>query len=473
MKIDLQPKSLMAILLILTMVFSLVGYSSEATAEKPLNPNPTIISENIKTEDILTEDILTEHITEENYLQEMVVAEDAITEMLLSEKTISEVLLCKTIYVPQENIEEFSEHSQTTHLFGEGVDISSVLTKVAVGTGVIVTLTVLKVSNFAEPIASIVVAAADSSLKFGAGGAAIGSVFGGLTGAADEVDKTGRSSAVIGFATATAGLILSIVSLATVIPSVGTTTVTTAAGIKLVIAGVSVLAATTMEAKAGYDAVKTFTTTDAEKIDWNNINWNDVGVSAAEQAINNGADGYVWGSIIGAVYGGAEGYDFYQKYNTPYTSYNARYVQTPKDGDRGHWTGTRGESEYVLNEPIELPDGTKITKVRYQNCVPDFSEYQIAQVKIKSMTNSRAKNFRQARQVLRDYWNEIEFNGEKHWTLEKIIEYEDGFNLTWHEMSNMESMQMVPFEVNDTFGHCGGVAEYNAMIGLEAVDEFE
>ena len=167
----------------------------------------------------------------EIYIEELVIAEERIEEMLLEEETINEVLICKTIYVSQENIDEFSEHSQTSGLFGDKVDLSSVLTKVAVGTGVIVTLVVVKVSGLSDPIASVVVAAADKSLQFGAGGAAIGSLFGGLTGAANEIDSTGRTSAVIGFATATVGLILATVSLIAEIPSGGSTTITTAAGI--------------------------------------------------------------------------------------------------------------------------------------------------------------------------------------------------------------------------------------------------
>jgi hypothetical protein len=31
----------------------------------------------------------------------------------------------------------------------------------------------------------------------------------------------------------------------------------------------------------------------------------------------------------------------------------------------------------------------------------------------------------------------------------------------------MESMQLVPYDVNHTFTHLGGVAEYNAMTGQE------
>ena len=72
---------------------------------------------------------------------------------------------------------------------------------------------------------------------------------------------------------------------------------------------------TNPSAMAGYNMVKKLTTTDSHDIDWNNIDWNKVGVSAAEQALNNAADGFVWGSVIGAINGGVEGYQKYEKFN--------------------------------------------------------------------------------------------------------------------------------------------------------------
>ena len=436
------------------------------------------IVENIETENIETEEILTEHISSEIYLEELILAENKISELLLEEETISEVMLCKTIYVPQEHIEEFGKHSQIAALFGENVDFSSVMKKVAVGTGVIITLAVVKKAGLPDPIASAVVAAADKSLKFAEGGAAIGSLFGGLTGATDEIDSSGRTSAVLGFAMAAAGLILSAVSLVAEIPSGGSTTITLAAGIKLVIAGVSVVAATGTTAYAGYNAIKTFTSTDSTDIDWDSIDWDKVGVSAAQKAIDNGSAGYMWGSIVGAVYGGAEGYDYYQKYNTPYSKYKARLDQTPKDDEFGHWTGDRGESEYVYdktttikigNETYEIKAGTKVT---YKNGVPDFSPFQEAQVKIPNMTKSRSSNFRQADEALAEYWTRIKHNGQ-NWTARDVEAYRTSKGLTWHEMNNMESMQLIPTEVNGGFGHLGGVGEYKAMIGEEGVTDFD
>ena len=148
----------------------------------------------------------------------------------------------------------------------------------------------------------------------------------------------------------------------------------------------------------------------------------------------------MWGDIIGTVYGGTEGYDFYQKYNTPYTKYNERLAQTPKDGRDGYWSGKRGESDYILDNPIELSDGTKITRVTYKNAIPDFSPYQEAQVKITNMTNNRVSNFEQADAKLADYWKTIKYKGQD-WKPRDVRNYRKNNGLTWHEMSNMDSMQ--------------------------------
>ncbi len=473
MRLTRQFKRVLSLVLALSLIFSMTACSSGTTDTGLSDPEPQTITENIEVENIETETVLTEFITSEIYLEELVVAEDKISELLLEEETINEVLICKTIYVPQENIAEFSEHSQMAGLFGEEVNLSSVLTKVAVGTGVIVTLVVLRKAGVPKPVASIVAAAADKSLKFAGGGAAIGSLFGGLTGAVDEIDPSERTSAVIGFAAATAGLIIAITFLTVSAHPVGSTIITAAAeSIKLVIARISVAGAAAKTVNAGYNAVKTFTSTDVEDIDWDNIDWDHVGASAAQKAIQNGADGYMWGSIIGAVQGGAEGYEFYQKYNTPYSNYDARLMQTPKDGKGGHWKSERGESEFILDEPITCPDGTKIAKVSYKNAVPDFSPYQEAQVKIPGMTNSRSHNFKQADEALAEYWTQIKHNSQT-WLARDIEAYRTGNGLTWHEMNNMESMQLVPSEVNSRFGHLGGVGEYNVMIGEEGVADFD
>lgn len=463
---------IISLILIAAIMFTIAGCSAAPPIPVISDADNQTVTEHIETENIITEEELTEFITSEIYLQEIVLAENKISELLLEEETITEVLCCKTIYVPQGHIEEFAENSQTAELFGEGLDLKSVLAKIAVGTGVIVTVVVLSKAGLPQPIASVVAAAADKSLEFAKNGAAIGSLFGGLTGAANEIDDAGILSAVVGFAAATAGLIMTAVSLVSAIPTGGVTTVTAAAGAKLVLAGISLLTAASGTVYAGYNAVKTYTATDVSEIDWDDVDWAKVGVSAAEKAIENASDGYMWGAVIGTVYGGTEGYEYYHKYNTPYTPYNDRLSQTPSEGKQGSWTGKRGESDFVLDDPIELPDGTKITKVTYKNGIPDFSQYMKAEVKIPNMTNSRSSNFRQADKVLSEYWTKIKYE-DKIWTARDIEAYRKSNDFVWHEMSNMEYMQLVPSEVNETFTHFGGVAEYNAMVGNEGEMDFD
>lgn len=461
-------------LLVAALMLSTTACSSksETSANTGLSdPNEKVLTENIEEENTLTENTLTEHITSEIYLNEIILAEDKISELLLEEDTIDEIILCKTYYIPEDNIDEFSQNSQTAQLFGDDIDISALLKKVAVGTGVIVTLVVLKEAGLPEPVASIVVGAADKSLKFAEGGAVIGSLFGGMTGAADELDESGRTSAVIGFATAAAGLVLATVSLLVEVPSGGASSITLATGIRMAIAGVSIGTAAVGTVAAGKKAIETISSTDATDIDWNNIKWEKVGVSSAEKAIQNSADGYMWGSIYGAVYGGAE--EFYHKFNTPYTSKILRLKKVPKSG--GKWTGDPGESEFILDEPITLKNGTKITSVNYWNGVPDFSPYAVAEVKISNMTDKRlgtGGNYEQANTALTKYWSRVKYQGKK-WTAREVETYRKANNLTWHEMSNMEYMQLVPTEVNSTFTHYGGVAEYNAMIGQEGAADFD
>lgn len=473
-------QKIMAVCLIFIMAFIAVSCNNSGNNQNQGWTNPSLSDPNGDklTEDTDIEDKLNEFITAEIYLKEIIVVEEKLQELLLQEEKIEEVILCTTIYVPQENIKEFSEHSQSAQLFGEGIDLAPLLTKVAIGTGVIITLTVLSVSGLQGPVGSIVAAAAPAALK----GAALGTLFGGLTGAAtgaitgtadeiDKIDETKRASAIAGFALATIGVISATISAITAIPSGGSTAAGVVFGIKIAIAGVSLASA----AYAGYNMVKTLKTTDAHNIDWKNIDWNRVGVSAAEQAINGAADGYVWGSVIGAISGGLEGYKQYETHGTPYSSYDDRIKRTPADGERGHWTGKRGESTFVLDEPITCKNGTVVKEITYRNGTPDFSDYSVRQVTISNMTDNRYRaggNFEQADTALAKYWSKTKFQG-KSWTVRDIKQYRTQNGLTWHEMNNMKTMQLVSTEVNATWGHLGGCSEYRTMIGQSGGQEFD
>ena len=475
---------LISLFLIFIVVFTTVGCNSNLannpnagwTNPSLSNPDEDRIAENTGIEDIDIEDKLNEFITTEIYLKEIVAVQDKIEELLLGEDMINEVILCKTIYVPQDHIKEFSENSQTEQLFGSGIDFGALATKIAVGTGIIVTLVVLTKVGLPQPIADVVIGAASESMTFAATGEAFGTLLGGLTGAVDAINETQRFSAVVGVATAAAGLIMSVVSLIAAIPSGGTSSVGIAAGIKIAIAGISVLTATAGTAVATANAVKTIKTTEAKDIDWNNIDWDRVGVSAAEQAINSAADGYMWGSIAGAIHGGFVGYDSYLKTSAPYSTLEARMKHVPAENSpKGKWDGPRGESDFILNDPLTLPDGTKVSKVTYRNGIPDFSPYQQAQVKITGMTDIRYGqngNFTKADEALAKIWTQAKHNG-KTWTARDIANFRDSNNLTWHEMSNMDYMQLVPTDVNASFAHTGGCSEYRIMIGQSGGGDFD
>ena len=468
-------RKILSIVLVIAILLTTVGCSGSPPNPVLSDPNGETLVEKTQTENVITENTLTEFITSEIYLEEFILAENKVTELLLEEEMINEVILCKTIYIPQDHINEFAEHSQTAQLFGEGFQIKSVLNKVAIGTGVILTIAIVEKAGLPQPIASIVAAAADESLKFAASGAVVGTVFGAFTGAADEIDESGRISAVAAFALATVGVIVTGISLVGAIPSGGTSGWGVAEGIHLAWTGVKFILAASGAVVAARDTVKAFTSTPVSEIDWDNVNWDQLGVATAQKAIQYGADGYMWGSIFGAIDGGVESY--YQKFCTPYTQYQNRLKQAPVEGKKGHWSGDRGESDFILDEPIKLSDGTVITKITYQNAVPDFSPYALAEVKIPNMTDLRygtGGNFEQADTALAELWTKMKYQN-RTWTAADVEAFRTDYpyKLTWHEMSNMESMQLVPFDVNNTFTHYGGVAEYNAMIGQTGGSDFD
>ena len=433
------------------------------------------VLESAVIESEVSENEIVENFKLEGYTLENEIIDKEITELLLDDETIENVISCQTVYVSKDNIDEFAKNSQTSHLFGNNFNIKSVLKKFAIGTGIIVTVVVLKKAHLHGPVASVVVKAADDALKFAKAGATIGGVFGSVTGAADEIDKSGTTSALIGFATATAGLIITIVSFVGAIPTGGSTTLTIPAGIKLVLAGTSMAAASVGTVVAGKNAITKIVTADSKDIDWNNIDWGKVGISSVEKAVNNSADGYMFGAIVGTVYGGVEGYEYYHKFGAPYTS-KADRIKFLKDATKksGKWTGKVGESDFVLKKAIKLKDGTTVKRITYKNGIPDFSKYSKAEVNI-NMTANRTNNFKQGDEILADYWSKIKFEG-KTWSARDIATYRNANKLTWHEMSNMKSMQLVPSDINSQFKHFGGVAEYNVyskQIGGVEIGEFD
>jgi NAD+--asparagine ADP-ribosyltransferase len=46
-------------------------------------------------------------------------------------------------------------------------------------------------------------------------------------------------------------------------------------------------------------------------------------------------------------------------------------------------------------------------------------------------------------------------------TKKDIVAFRENYKYTWHELNDMETMQLVPTVINDKCGHLGGVGEIN------------
>lgn len=102
------------IMLAFAFLFCLTGTSCASEEERSdIDPNGNT----------LVESRLNETRAKEIYLKELILAEDMIAEQLFVEKNIQEVTLCQTVYVPQDYLEEFPEHSQISEFFDSDIDL--------------------------------------------------------------------------------------------------------------------------------------------------------------------------------------------------------------------------------------------------------------------------------------------------------------------------------------------------------------
>ena len=164
------------------------------------------------------------------------------------------------------------------------------------------------------------------------------------------------------------------------------------------------------------------------------------------------------------------------------SSYESRLNQTPAlNNTKVHFEGIRGESKCILKPPPnqqlkELLDEVGIDGIEYRNAVPDFSPTAKAQVEINYMLGgtgnyggkARKANFDQSDQKLADQLNNSpefakQFGMESgNISARDIKKYREINKLTWHELNDVKTMQLVPTEINRDFGHLGGVGEINA-----------
>ena len=180
------------------------------------------------------------------------------------------------------------------------------------------------------------------------------------------------------------------------------------------------------------------------------------------------------------------------------TTYEQRIKKTPSgsiDSPMRWQGGKRGESLCVPKNPqCEVAKVLRqygIKGIRYKNGVPDFSPVSQGEVKINHMMGgdnnflkNRARtrvedfygNFAQADFAFAEQLNSNPILAKKlgitpsngnHFSRIDISSYRENNSMTWHELNDGETLQLVPTIINKEFKHIGGVGEINA--GLFAI----
>ena len=186
------------------------------------------------------------------------------------------------------------------------------------------------------------------------------------------------------------------------------------------------------------------------------------------------------------------------------SAYADRIRQTPSL-ESNRWSGERGESVCAPQSDAarQLMQERGLSGVQYQNGVPDFSPVSESTVRLGYMTDARRSqglsdgrdgknavyahfedgelisesqradkntladfhmkydkpgNFEQADALTAEQWTADARDG-REWTAGDVAQYRQEHDLTWHECNDMQTMQMIPSEINADFGHLGGVGE--------------
>lgn len=146
---------------------------------------------------------------------------------------------------------------------------------------------------------------------------------------------------------------------------------------------------------------------------------------------------------------------------------------TPIAGERGSWSGERGDSTWEPNpdytppekkpqSPYSNPDNLSwgqllekydVEGIEFRDGEPDFSSVAKGEVQIDNFTADRYKkdaNFDQATQKLAE---------QRGCTPKEVKAWMTENNYTWHECSDCKTMQKVPNEIHANVPHRGGVSK--------------
>jgi hypothetical protein len=135
----------------------------------------------------------------------------------------------------------------------------------------------------------------------------------------------------------------------------------------------------------------------------------------------------------------------------------------PRNG--GGWEGEPGDSfwkpdrDKIPENPKTNPDGQTwgeildefgIEGIPFKDGEPDFSDVAKGEVEIEDFSEDRADNFDAADEALAK---------QRGCTKEEVREWRKENGYTWHECSDMKTMQKVPTKVHGNVPHSGGISE--------------
>lgn len=148
-----------------------------------------------------------------------------------------------------------------------------------------------------------------------------------------------------------------------------------------------------------------------------------------------------------------------------FSSLQERTGFTPLEGrERGDWKGARGESEFVPSYSFmkEHLSEYGLEGIQYKNGVPDFSKVSDTTVTIDNMTTERygnGGNFEQADTAAAKIWSAEKRDGRDDWSARDVADWRAAHKMSWHERSDMVTMDLVPYSIHQYFSHSGGVYE--------------
>ncbi len=140
----------------------------------------------------------------------------------------------------------------------------------------------------------------------------------------------------------------------------------------------------------------------------------------------------------------------------------------PENG--GEWSGEKGNSiwkpdrDQIPGKPQgnettwgEILDRQEIDGIEFKDGEPDFSTTAEGTVEIDDFSDDRNANYTQADETLAEQWTEENKDG-KIWTAQDIKEYRKENDLSWHERSDMKTMDLVSQDVHGNISHSGGIS---------------